>query len=379
MGKRNIPGLQCRGGIWQIDKRVRGYGRLCESTGESSKVAAEIYLVRRLEDIRNAVFLGIHRVPTFREGATRYLTEYAHLPSIVDAAFHLELLDKWIGNLPMDVICDEVLTAFKVFRKKEGRKSKTINLSLGYVRRVVNLAARKWRDPITNKPWISTVPLIEFGPLDDQRPPKPITWKQQRILLPLLPSRNAAMALFNLNTGVRDSVVCNLRWEWERGHKNLPYSVFMVPKQYVKGRKSERVLVLNRVSQSIIDAQRGKHPAIVFPYSRRSKGKVGPEDMHPIETMNNSAWQKARKQAAKTDPQLWDLHVHDLRHTVGERLRGAAVSKEDRADILWHSSGSMTTHYSLARVSNLMKALDLIASEPEGPEVPLSELMVING
>jgi hypothetical protein len=64
---------------------------------------------------------------------------------------------------------------------------------------------------------------------------------------------------------------------------------------------------------------------------------------------------------------------------VGERLRGAAVSKEDRADILWHSSGSMTTHYSLARVSNLMKALDLIASEPEGPEVPLSELMVING
>lgn len=375
MGKRTIPGLQLRGGVWQIDKRVKGYGRLCESTGESETAAAEAYLVRRLEEIRKAVDHGIHRVPVFREGATLYLTEYAHLPSIVDAAYHLELLDKWIGDMPMDAISDEALKPFKDHRRGEGRKAKTINLSLGYVRRVLNLAARKWRDPITNKPWISAAPLIEFAPLADQRPPKPITWKQQRILLPELPDRLAAMALFDLNTGARDSVVCALRWEWERTHKDLAYSVFVVPKQFVKGRKTERVLVLNRVAQSVIEAQRGKHPEIVFPYSRRTKGEVPAEAMHAVETMNNSAWQNGRKAAAKKDPLLGDLHVHDLRHTVGERLRAAGVSEEDRADILWHSGGSMTKHYSIARVSNLMEALDLIAKEPEGAEVPLSELV----
>ncbi len=379
MGKRTISGLQLRGGVWQIDKRVKGYGRLCESTGESERAAAEAYLIRRLEEIRKAVDLGVHRVPAFREGATRYLIEYAHLPSIVDAAYHLELLDKWIGDLPMDVISDETLRPFKDHRRGEGRKAKTINLSLGYVRRVLNLAARKWRDPITSKPLITAARLIEFAPLADQRPPKPITWKQQRILLPQLPNRNAAMALFTLNTGARDTVVCSLRWEWERTHKDIPHSVFVVPKQFVKGRKTERVLVLNRVSQSVIEAQRGKHPEIVFPYSRRSKGEVPADDMHAVETMNNSAWQKARKEAAKKDPMLGDLHVHDLRHTVGERLRAAGVSEEDRADILWHSGGSMTKHYSIARVSNLMEALDLIAKEPEGAEVPLSELVAVNG
>ena len=45
----------------------------------------------------------------------------------------------------------------------------------------------------------------------------------------------------------------------------------------------------------------------VFVYSkRRKKRKPG-----PMQTMNNTAWQRARTQAG-----LGDLHVHDLRHTV---------------------------------------------------------------
>lgn len=371
MGRSKLAGLQFRGGVWHVDKRVKGYGRLCESTGESERAAAEAHLIRRLDEIRKAVDHGIHRVPTFREGATLYLTEYSHLPSIVGAAYHLELLDKWIGGLTMDRVNDEAMKPFKAYRRTNGSKAKTVNLSLGYVRRVLNLAARKWRDAITGKPWIQTAPLIEFLPLTDQRKPKPITWKQQRELLPLLPDRNASMALFGLNTGARDSVVCGLRWEWERRHDALPYSVFLVPAEFVKGRKGDRVLILNRVSQSVIDAQRGKDKSVVFPFHRGGA--------HAVETQNNTAWQRARKVAALDDPYLGDLHVHDLRHTVGDRLRAAGVSEEDRADILWHSGGSMTTHYSLARVGNLISALDLIVREPVGSEVPLSELVAVTG
>jgi hypothetical protein len=68
------------------------------------------------------------------------------------------------------------------------------------------------------------------------------------------------MALFVLNTGARDAV-CSLRWEWEVRSPELRYSIFMVPKDTVievkgkvrgavKGRKRNRVLVLNRVAQS---------------------------------------------------------------------------------------------------------------------------------
>lgn len=38
--------------------------------------------------------------------------------------------------------------------------------------------------------------------------------------------------------------------------------------------------------------------------------------------MNNTAWQRARELAG-----LGDLHVHDLRHTVGMRLRKAGITR----------------------------------------------------
>jgi integrase len=46
----------------------------------------------------------------------------------------------------------------------------------------------------------------------------------------------------------------------------------------------------------------------------------------PIEAMNNTAWQTARRRAG-----MADLQVHDLRHTVG--MREAGVREDTRADM----------------------------------------------
>ena len=48
---------------------------------------------------------------------------------------------------------------------------------------------------------------------------------------------------------------------------------------------------------------------------------------------------------------MTDLHVHDLRHTVGMRLREAGVPESTVADILWPSNPSMTRHYSMAQIA----------------------------
>jgi integrase len=79
---------------------------------------------------------------------------------------------------------------------------------------------------------------------------------------------------------------------------------------------------------------------------------------HRIETMNNAAWQRARELA-----NLGDLHVHDLRHTVGMRLREAGVVDSTIADVLWHNRPSMTAHYSVAQVTELYEALNKISNE----------------
>jgi integrase len=115
------------------------------------------------------------------------------------------------------------------------------------------------------------------------------------------------------------------------------------------------------VAQSVIEAQRSKHEEFVFVYRRERVKNIGEAPAMPyraIETMNNTAWQRARREAG-----LPDLHVHDLRHTVGMRLREAGVPQSTVADILWHSNPSMTRHYSTAQIVGLHAALKKIKED----------------
>ncbi len=97
----------------------------------------------------------------------------------------------------------------------------------------------------------------------------------------------------------------------------------------------------------------------MFVYQRLKKdGTSGNGKPRAIETMNNTAWQRARRLAG-----LSDLHVHDLRHTTGMRLREAGVAESTRADILWHTSPSMTHHYSMAQIVELHGALEKIKED----------------
>ncbi len=283
----------------------------------------------------------------------------------------------YIGHLLLDQIYNDALVPFVEARKAEGRKCKTINHSLGMVRKILNLAARDWRDA-NGMTWLAQTPMITLLPLIDQRPPRPIMWDEQRRLLPLLPDHLGEMALFDLNTGVRDDVVCNLQWSWEIPVRQLGISVFVVPAAHVKGvvaKKTDMVLVCNSVAQSIAERQRGKHATHVFTYRReRVKNKDRPPVMpyRPIQTMNNTAWQNARKKAGPGD-----LHVHDLRHTVGLRLRLREAGASDRTQdaILWHSGKTMTAHYSMAQLVEVFEALEKIKDEANRWNISLRSLI----
>ena len=197
--------------------------------------------------------------------------------------------------------------------------------------------------------------------LGHQREPRPISWGEQRKLLPLLPDHLARMALFTLNTGVRDDVVCNLRWSWKIKVPELGVSVFDVPCEHVKGGRRSRIVVCNSVAQSVVEVVCGQHPEFVFVYRRervKNTGQTPVMPYRPIEVMNNTAWQNGRKTAG-----LGDLHIHDLRHTVGMRLREAGVPESTAADVLWHSVKTMTQHYSMAQIADLHAALEKIKAD----------------
>ena len=63
--------------IWYIDKRVKRYGRSCESTGTAGREEAERYLFRRLRELREILVYGERPTRTFAEAVQKYLIDYA--------------------------------------------------------------------------------------------------------------------------------------------------------------------------------------------------------------------------------------------------------------------------------------------------------------
>ena len=121
---KSATGLWKRGEVWHIDKRIRGYGRLCENTGAITLEDAECYYVRRLDQIRQSLVSGVRPKHLFRAAATKYLLEHQHKRSIVTNAFHLEQLDKWIGNTTLDQIHDGTLKPFVIHRQEKAERAK---------------------------------------------------------------------------------------------------------------------------------------------------------------------------------------------------------------------------------------------------------------
>ena len=114
-------------------------------------------------------------------------------------------------------------------------------------------------------------------------------------------------------------------------------SVFVIPPEAFKAKRAH-VVILNDAAWSIIQSQRQLHSDYVFPYRKK-----------PVRSMNNTAWQNARKKIG-----LPQVRVHDLRHSYATRLRAAGVSAEDRAALLGHACAWMPSHYASADVGRLI-------------------------
>jgi integrase len=103
-------------------------------------------------------------------------------------------------------------------------------------------------------------------------------------------------------------------------------------------------VILNRVARSVVDKVRGQHDEFVFTF----RG-------NPVYQMNNTAWQRARRQVG-----LSQLRIHDLKHTFGRRLRSAGVPLETRKVLLGHRNGDITTHYSAPELEELIEAANRV-------------------
>lgn len=337
MPKKRTPGLRKRNGRWHVEKQVLGVS-ICESTGTSDLREAELILAKRIEEVRLAIKFGDRPDRTASQAFTKYLKECTDLKSWDNINTGLKDLERFIGDVPLSKVHIGLLEPYIQERKLAGVKTKTINLVLGMLRRVLRLAAGLWRDE-NGLSWLETPPLIQLLKVTDARKPYPLLGEEQNKLFQVLPDHLRRMCLYKVNTGCREAEVCNLKWEWERLIPEIDSSIFIIPGSFVKNGE-DRVVVLNDIAKSVINELRGSHPDYVFTY----KG-------FPIKKINNSGWKTARKKV-----NLTHVRVHDLKHTYGQRLREKGVSLETRKVLLGHKNGDITTHYSTPELKELLDA-----------------------
>lgn len=384
-----------------INKIYKGesiYRRL----GKVSQEEAEQRLKQEIAMQDSAKQRGRDYRPVFADGAGRYLTESKAKRSAELLAWHVSLLLPFIGTLQLDHIHDATLEQFKESRRLDGVSPTTINRTLEVVRTILNRAARAWRDE-DGMPWLRMAsPLITMEK-ENPVPPYPLSWEDQDVLFKELPSHLQIMALFDVNTGLRDENVCGLRWDWEIPVPEIGRSVFLISHGDYKT-DVDHVAILNDAAWSIIEQQRASRKIRLAksgitdykpdPDEETEFDFVFPYDGHRVDTMNNSAWQKARIRAAMamykaagneipkellkdgqrgtiiTDelkkfmseamPGFANVRIHDLRHTYSSRLRLAGVSQEDRNALMGHKSASIPEHYASADIGRLIKLSNLV-------------------
>ena len=277
---------------------------------------------------------GEPREYTFREAAAKFLAENQHKRSIERDVRSLNVLDPFIGSLPLRLVHQGTLEPYVHFRLAKNQSPGTINREIAIVRRILNLAARYWRDE-NGRPWIPNAPLILRQRHLRMRQAYPLSILEQGLLFSELDGHLKSMPLFKVNTGLRDGEVVNLRWEWEVYIPELELSVFVIPREYTKNGR-DRYVVMNRIARAVIEGCRGQHAEFVF--TRNGE---------PVTRIYNSGWKAARRRAAlryeneieRICPAGFrSIRVQDLKHTFGHRLRGAGVGFEDSKVLLGHKT-----------------------------------------
>lgn len=145
-----------------------------------------------------------------------------------------------------------------------------------------------------------------------------------------------------LLTGARLSEIILLKWS----HVDFGLLTIALPK--FKGKKREPFPATAAALEILRSLPRIEGSAFVFPRNTDKDVPISKEVME-------SAWQRLRWRA-----QIEDVHIHDLRHTVGTYAAQAGVSGFIVRDLLRHANISTTGRYANFDASPVREIADIV-------------------
>ncbi|MET0015034.1 MAG: site-specific integrase [Sedimenticola sp.] len=272
-------------GIYHTNFTAPNGKRIRVSTQTSDKVAAQEFLDRLKAQCWRESKLGEKPEKSWQEAVCRYVDELPNGASET-TLHHIRNLDDFLNGKMLSEIDSTLVSQIASERLQQPNKNHkygeipsvsrvTVNHSLTFVKAVLNAAKRRG--------WIDNVPRIEKLKISKKEQMRVdwLTRDEAKRLLDELPIHLENMARFTLLTGLRESNVCGLRWEWV----DLRQCFVVIPSTSSKSGKHIHI-PLNSIAIELLNSLKNDHPVYVFTY----RGK-------PIKKANCAAWKKALDRA----------------------------------------------------------------------------------
>lgn len=318
--------IKQRGGVWHVHVQVGGVRvRRTAGRGASRQEAQELEanIRARLHDDRHAKRVGRGLNRTFGDG----LLEYLQSEETKKLRSYRGLIDKARALRPYleRVRLEETPAAAEAMKQAllaDGLAAATINRRLAIVRRVLNLAYRRWG-------WLKAPLYITLLTEDNERHIYPSV-ELVRKLSAACPDKDAGdffkVAYF---TGLRKSELLRVNAD---------------PARYIQGGR----IVLDRQTKT-------GRPGIV-PVAREIAAILKRMPLNVSDNMLRRNFEVAR--AAVNRP---DLHIHDLRHGFASLLAESGADFLDIMTLMRHTSPASTKRYTHLIDKRLKRAVSRMA------------------
>ena len=249
---------------WYVRFTAPDGRRIFRSTRTANKSDAERYENQLRRDLWRKEKLGESQT-IWQQAVVSWLRSTEH-KSRKTIQIRLRWLDKHLKDTLLTEIKTDLLHDIREYKLREGAKPATANRSLSIVSAVLNHAKKRG--------WIQSVPNIPTTK-EKERRLRYLSRSEAESLLNILRGRPrsqhlADMVQFSLATGLRESNVTGLLWEWlEIGSR-----VAWIPSDRTKNNKPLRV-PLNSSALDVLKRRKDVHPAHVFSYRGKPLRKAG--------------------------------------------------------------------------------------------------------
>lgn len=351
----NTLKLECsRKGIWYVSgyydtKRIRF------STRTTNKGEAQLILSEYLIGLERKRKKKGEKQATFNECADIHL-KMCKKKTIKNDESYINDLKDYIGDSLMGDICirpqetddtdyDDLhpLNKFVCDQSKRNITQNTINKKISFLNTLA-IKSIKAYNILSQREWInvrnvSTEERIFFGfNRSKEKIALEKSWRDE--LFDLMPDYLSDMGIFSINTGQRDAVVCNLRWEWLASEKD--YWMFRIPREWIKTSEQTHAdhvyVMLNDTARDIVLKRRGNGSEFVF------LNTLG----EPVAGQNCSTYKRARAKLAKKYPDILKTDIHSYKRTFRtslEKLKNPGVEFFTLKRLLQHVIDDVSERY----------------------------------